>query len=282
MNKAILLSTVAALALVGSAARAADLGAAPYVREAAVTVPAAYSWSRFYIGGNVGGSAQSGAASSAADPMALSKLVSLSVQPPSTDTIGKGILGGIQAGANYQAGIFVVGLEGDIDWSDISGSSAPSWSAALTVPGGVIGPFSVNSASSAKLDWLSTARVRAGIEVTPRFLVYGTGGVAFGDATMTNSTSIMGPVTLGGSPHCLALCGGDSVSSTKTGWAAGAGMEYAVTQHWSVKAEYLHADLGTLSASYVTTGLAGIPSTTIHNTAKIQEDIGRLGVNYRF
>jgi opacity protein-like surface antigen len=75
-----------------------------------------------------------------------------------------------------------------------------------------------------KNTWLATARSRAGYAFD-RFLVYGTGGAAFGNIQANFS---LDPVS----------------SATEAGWTAGAGVEVAVAPHWSAKAEYLFVDLG--------------------------------------
>ncbi len=66
-------------------------------------------------------------------------------------------------------------------------------------------------------------------------------------------------------------------SATATGWTVGGGIEYAITQHWSVKAEYLHIDLGSKT-------IDALPAFTLRHlvSVKTTAEIGRFGVNYRF
>jgi iron complex outermembrane recepter protein len=175
-----------------------------------------------------------------------------------------GFVFGGTAGANYQAGPWVFGVEADGDWADSSG----------------FGTFTTTSTSSlcaggclTKDSWLATVRGRAGYAFD-RFLVYGTGGAAFGNIQANFSND---PVT----------------TSTKAGWAAGAGVEYALGSGWSAKAEYLFVDLGNGScttdcaiqnpnpAAMGNESPLGAP--TIPNVAvKFNESIVRAGINYKF
>ncbi|MEP9354737.1 outer membrane protein [Xanthobacter sp. KR7-65] len=102
---------------------------------------------------------------------------------------------------------------------------------------------------SASLGTLGTVRGRLGYAVGP-VLPYVTGGFAYGNMSVD---------TLGASQ-----------SKTLTGWTAGAGLEYALTEHWTAKTEYLYTDLG--SKFYDTLGAsAGTTSQT-----------ARIGINYKF
>ncbi len=76
----------------------------------------------------------------------------------------EGILAGGQLGYNWELAGFLVGLEGDISFSDFEGDAF----------------FGCKTASS-ELDWLATLRARAGVMATNDVLIYGTGGVAWGD-----------------------------------------------------------------------------------------------------
>jgi opacity protein-like surface antigen len=176
-----------------------------------------------------------------------------------------GFVFGGTAGANYQAGPWVFGVEGDGDWADSNG----------------FGTFTTTSTSSlcaggclTKNSWLAMARGRAGYAFD-RFLVYGTGGAAFGNIQANFSTH---PVT----------------TSTEAGWAAGGGVEYALGAGWSAKAEYLFVDLGngscttncaiqTANTNPATEGTTPFGPPIIPNVAvKFNESMVRAGVNYKF
>ena len=150
--KRLFLACVGVAALTGAAA-AADLyrpAPAPYYKAPAY-VPA-YTWSGFYLGVNGGG----GWGRSAWD------------STDGFDTSG-GLVGGT-IGYNYQIGQAVVGIEGDIDWADINGTTTA-------------GPF-CHSAARPATHWLSTVRGRLGY-AADRFMPYITGGAAFGDIHAT-------------------------------------------------------------------------------------------------
>jgi outer membrane immunogenic protein len=86
----------------------------------------------------------------------------------------------------------------------------------------------------------------------------------------------------GGSPYSGWS---DSFTSNKTrvGFAIGAGVEYAMTQNWTVKLEGLYADLGKNEASCPTTYCGTTNGTNLwranfeNSTALV-----RAGVNYKF
>lgn len=190
--KKLLLATVGVIALSVTAAQAADLSRRPMPAKAPAYVEPPFSWTGFYIGINGGGawgtSDFSGGVSNSFD-------------------VSGGLVGGT-VGYNWQTGPAVFGLEGDIDWAHISGSSA----------------CGIGISCDARNDWLGTFRGRLGYAFG-RFMPYVTGGLAVGDV----KTSITGF--------------GDS-TQTKAGWTVGGGLEANLTGPWSAKIEYLYVDLG--------------------------------------
>lgn len=188
-----------ALTIAASAAQAADLPRS--YKAPAYTAPAYANWTGFYVGLNAG----YGFGKSDWDVPAVS---------PNPN----GFVGGLTLGYNFQTGMWVWGVEGDIDYSAMKGS--------VDCTGG---------SCETKNSWLGTARGRLGYAGWNNFLPYLTGGAAFGDIKATSPA-------------------GD-VSKTKVGWTAGAGLEYAMWSSWSVKLEYLYVDLGTMDCG-VTCGAA--------------------------
>lgn len=122
----------------------------------------------------------------------------------------KGFVGGGQIGYNYQFGQFVVGLETDIQYADLKGDGLAG-----------LAPLS----STAKLDYFGTVRGRVGVAFD-RLLPYVTGGFAYGN------TKISYPAV------------GLSSSNTQYGYAVGAGLEYALTNNFTLRGEYLYVNLG--------------------------------------
>jgi len=83
------------------------------------------------------------------------------------------------------------------------------------------------------IDYIGTVRGRIGFLFTPALLLYGTGGLAYGQTNL--NLSLVGPA-----PFAL----GDHFRDTRSGWTAGGGLEAALSERWSAKAEYLYHDLG--------------------------------------
>jgi outer membrane immunogenic protein len=93
-----------------------------------------------------------------------------------------------------------------------------------------------------------TARARLGVLANPWLLLYGTGGAAWGQIETTLSQicgSGCGPASL------TSVAVSSSASDTRLGWVAGVGAEAMLSDHWSLRGEWLHVDLGTVSNAVV-------------------------------
>jgi outer membrane immunogenic protein len=179
-----------------------------------------------------------------------------------------GIFGG-RIGYNTQFGAWVAGLEGDFSSFNFSKTTTASGN---PFPGFATGSMVLTESISTS--WLSTIRGRLGYAFNS-VLVYGTGGVAFGKVGFTQSDREFSFNGLGFGNEA------SSASVTKTGWAAGAGIEYALTPNWIISAEYLHVDLGTVNSAGVVTSLN--PATaTLNFSTSLTSDIGRGGLTYKF
>ena len=154
-----------------------------------------------------------------------------------------GILGGIQAGYNYQMDSFVFGLEGDFSGTGIDGGT--SWAAGTRN-------------ASLDINWLATIAARAGVTMD-HTLFYAKGGLAIAD---TDYRHLGGPGLLKG-------------DATRTGWLIGAGVEHAFDDAWSAKIEYNYMDFGSKSISF-----PGAPGGS--RTIKQNVNVIKVGVNYRF
>ena len=150
-----------------------------------------------------------------------------------------GMAGGT-AGYNWQLGQTVLGLEGDIDWSGLQGTNNST-----ACP---------NGACSTSDSWLSTVRGRAGYAFGG-VLPYVTGGLAVGDIKAS----------------APGLPGG---TNTNAGWTVGGGIEFALPDNWSAKAEYLHVDLGDFNC--------GTACGTPNENVSLHDNVFRAGVNYHF
>jgi outer membrane immunogenic protein len=203
-----------------------------------------------------------------------------------------GFIGGGQVGYNWQVyNSFVLGVEADIQ--GLSGNSATRTVATgAAVPGllgGLFGDsFSAVHSIRGGLDYLGTVRGRLGWLFTPTLLVYGTGGFAFGGATL-NYGSVVTPGGFGGL-FMTSAAGGVNYSDTQPGWTAGGGLEWMFMPNWSAKAEYLYYDLGTVTQGFALVSNssflgAGPVDTAIFGgqvRARLNGNVVRAGVNYHF
>jgi opacity protein-like surface antigen len=162
-------------------------------------------------------------------------------------------LGG-QVGYNFQIGKLLLGLEGDYGFSNAEGGKPC--------------PNANFFSCTVEIDNLAFVTGRIGW-VRDRAVYYAKGGLAIADVRTGFEQN-------GGGMSTLGLVPNDHKTETMTGWALGAGMEYAITDRWSVTGEWLHFDLGT--ATFATT----CPSTDCTMRGKVDGDIARLGVNYHF
>jgi outer membrane immunogenic protein len=275
--KKVLLATLATAALASSAissgASAADLAPAPTTYAKAPKVSPATNWSGFYGGANVGygwGNVDTDLADATPPPsLGNSNILSQSLNGRSSGAIGGG-----QIGYNWQTGRFVAGLEADVQGSGIKGTATKSPYAVAFTPD--VGE-TLTASSEQRLSWFGTVRGRIGVTITPDLLVYGTGGLAFGEVGNTGNTIDMN----GGFP---SLSHPAMTSQTQAGWAVGAGAEWMFARGWSAKVEYLHIDLGTASATggELINGVASSNTERVGYTWHNSFDTVRAGVNYHF
>ncbi|HXZ17191.1 MAG TPA: TonB-dependent receptor, partial [Roseiarcus sp.] len=194
-------------------------------------------------------------------------------------------VGGGQIGYNFQfAPRAIVGFE--TDFQGVAGGSGATSIVDVKPSAAVPGNFVLGTlTASQKLDYIGTARARLGYLFRPSLLLYGTGGLAYGHATVDASSQILNVDPNG---NIVGLGGGASrLAATRAGWTAGAGVEWMFLPKWSVKAEYLYYDLGAYSLTSPQTTIA-LPSgpaafsgvTSYHGRANGQ--IVRAGLNYHF
>jgi outer membrane immunogenic protein len=264
---AVALATSAALAAgIGQAAFAADLPARPAPYAAPVISPI-YNWTGCYLGANVGGQYGSDDITTttsvnnfgAAGAAFLDALTPTTIHP-------QGVIGGVQGGCNAQFASFVIGFEADASW--LYGRQSRT----VTVGAGAPAPFLAGDfmTNEVKAEFLATARARAGVALD-RVLLFVTGGAAFGTVKTTDTLG-----TGGG-----AVVSTTNTTANRTGWTVGAGLEYAMTQNWLFKAEYLYVDLGSFDAAIACVAACiDVNDTTVHH--KYTDHIGRIGINYKF
>jgi outer membrane immunogenic protein len=227
-------------------AHAADLGRPPPPPPVQpVYVAPVFTWTGFYIGGNLG---------------------VVWTKGDVTDSFGDGFrfaqnavfTGGGQIGANYQWNWLVVGVEAAFDWLANNQNS----SGAVFVPG--VGSLQL----SANDRWITTLAARVGV-ANNNWLYYAKGGggwVGVNNPTLTN-------VTTGGSISV-------SNSNSNTGWLAGAGIEWAFAPNWTAKVEYDFLGLNN-STLTVPVGIPVIGGDVITTTNRDVQTL-TVGINYLF
>jgi outer membrane immunogenic protein len=229
--------------LLSSSARGADLGGyVPPPQSSPADALPPLMWTGLYVGLN-GGYAGS---RDVTHEVSATPYDGLNLEHFRSRT--NGFTGGGQIGYNYQLGHLVVGVEADFNYLDFSRSvTSPSAAVTESVSGSFVG----------------TVRPRVGLAFGPA-LFYATGGLAYGsvDTTITGNTAN----TLNASNTDMRI-----------GWSAGGGVEYALGRHWSLRAEYLHTDLGRADAS----GMA-LDTNTYTWRNHLSDDAVRLGINFRF
>lgn len=231
-------------------------------------VAANYNWTGLYVGGNVGwGWLRDSGETFCVNPAGVVSGPGCSAQTAAGDQIrGDGFIGGAQAGYNWQINNWVLGVETDFQGADIKGSVAAPINLVTIVP---IPPtvIAVENANE-KLEWFGTVRGRLGIALD-RFLIYGTGGFAYGHVRVDQNSV---PV---GVPGVFLFP--SSASVTKTGWTVGGGIEWAAAGKWSAKIEGLYYDLGSLSSA----GSAA-NGFMVGKNFDVRGEVLRVGLNYRF
>jgi outer membrane immunogenic protein len=239
---------------------------------------AAYNWTGFYAGVSAGyGWSQDTLSRSGIDPIFSTLVFAFGFVPTSAGVGSRGGLGGITAGYNYQTDRTIYGVETDFSYSGIRGSSQN-----VHVSLGPADP-TVTTLDEKKLDSFGTLRGRVGFLPAPSLLAYVTGGLAYGHAVASTTTTAFDST---GADQCQIGslgCTAGSTSGLKAGWTLGAGIESIVAHHWSVKAEYLYYDLGRTSyvSTYSSAPLAGRPAA-MQTSVRFNGSIVRLGVNYLF
>jgi outer membrane immunogenic protein len=260
--KKLLLAATALTAAAGSAL-AADLPARRMAPPPPMVMPA-FTWTGFYIGGNAGYAwSETSATLGGTDPLSAAAVAAV-LPNPTLKLKPDGFTGGGQIGYNYQFGNVVLGIEADAQYTDLASTASQ------------IGLNGNRISHRTTLQYLGTVRGRLGY-AWDRWLVYGTGGFAYGD--LYNRT--FGYVT----PTDVFPVAVGFKDRTETGYAVGGGVEYAIP-NWTmfgsaatVRVEYLHYDLGTRTIAVPTVIGAGPPLAT---KFKNDGDLVRAGLNFKF
>ncbi len=181
------------------------------------------TWTGFYGGINLGGFAATG--TTQWNP--LPSPAAFGFNGTTGDLGTDGFTVGMQAGYNVQLSpAFVVGIEGDITNDHTSKKTLSTWTAF-----GTNAPLAGSyTADIRTLEWLGTLRGRFGYLLTPRVLVYGTGGIAWSGVNYAAGAS--GPI---GAGYASSV----SFTETEVGYVLGGGVEFMNWDRWLLRGEYL-------------------------------------------
>lgn len=245
MKSFIKYTAAAAIVLAGavSAANAADL--APRYKAAPIAVPMMYDWSGFYIGANGG----YGWSSQCLDITAINSVGFASAEGCRSG--GGGVVGG-QIGYRWQSAAWVFGLEAQGDWANLRNSRTSlafpldTWRTGINALGLFTGQVGYA--------WNST-------------LLYVKGGAAVANQRWDLFDTVTG-------------IGIAQAERTRWGGTIGVGLEYGITQNWTVGVEYDYLWRVSDSRTFLTPNLA--PTTSI--TANTSSDVNLITarVNYKF
>lgn len=244
-------SGLAALALAAMAAAApayaADLPVAPAYTPATPPPPAIYNWTGFYIGGNVGAGLLSDSISQATTTAATTNLSATQTAHP------VGLIGGAQLGANYQFDKWVVGAEAAWSASNITGYG-------ITPAGAGVFAGTDQERNTSNPQWLAAVTGRLGYALND-LLFYAKGGGAWMHVQYTQDVLGAG-LTLNT----------QVLNENRTGFVAGGGIEYGMTENLSARLEYDFYDFGTETYQFAATPLNN--KSYLHTLT--------FGLNYRF
>jgi outer membrane immunogenic protein len=257
------LALVLAAAAISHRAFAADL---PVKAALKAPIIASDPWSGFYIGGTAGYGF--GNATTDLTPNAAALLGPGIGFPPfgplPSGPRMTGFVGGGEIGYNWRFGNMLSGLEADLSYSSLRASNSAT---GIPFIGGTF-----NTTIDAKLLWFGTVRGRLGFLATNDLLVYGTGGLAYGEAkTMVTGTNLAVPCPFN---NCFS-----GSTGTTTGWTAGGGVEYAFMPKWTAKIEYLYLDFG--NHSFVMNDAINVGASVTASTHQTV-NVVRGGLNYHF
>jgi outer membrane immunogenic protein len=250
------LTALALAAIIAAApAYAADIPRAPtpgYYPPVTIP-PAMYNWSGLYVGGHIGAALLQDTATTN---------TATRVQPAGTQTTLSpyGVAGGAQVGFNYEFAPWVIGAEAKFTATNTSGNA--------TKPTPLPGPFPPSEKSTSAPTWLADVTGRFGYAANT-YLIYAKAGAA---AMRVNyQQDLVSPV---------GLVSTAQLSTTRTGFVVGGGLEYGLTESLSAKFEYDFYDFG--STNYTFNLVAGGGPVVFPVAIQSYVHVITVGLNYRF
>jgi outer membrane immunogenic protein len=247
---------IVAVAVIAGPAAAADMGM-PY--KAPGYAPA-FSWTGTYVGANLGGVW----GSFDVNPATTNNLTGAVGAPGVMSINNSNVIGGFQAGYNWQIGQWVLGLEQDYQFTGLKQT------ATFAAPAGL---FLVGDSFAVKTDYLAATRARVGM-AWDRALVYVAGGLETGEFDVASSYVARGA---GGSP-ALGFTDADKLHF---GFNVGAGIDYAVTNNVFIGVEYRYLDLGKETYNLGAFTPAGAAAQTVASTVNLTASEVAARLNFK-
>ncbi|WP_157235588.1 outer membrane protein [Methylosinus sp. LW4] len=250
-------------------------GVGVFERPIGATATPVADWSGLYLGAN-GGYTWAGDTETAftyGGSGGFAALAAAGALAPNVALDSRGFIGGIQIGYNLNpSDKILAGLEADLQGLTVGNSTLSACRGS--------GVDSTFLQAQRNQHYLGTVRARFGYLVTPAILAFGTGGLAFGEAIL--NPSYFAPLH---SPILNFGVGNNGLVGyvdMRSGWTAGAGLEWMPSPSWSIKTEYLRYDLGTANTANIGplyyADKAGLSSVAWK--AHINGNILRAGLNY--
>lgn len=178
------------------------------------------------------------------------------------------LAGGVHAGYQQRYGRILVGIEADLnqlgqrDRSSITATVPTTTSQYLLE-------------QQVKTDLSISLRPRIGYvpeSGSGDLLLYVTGGLTYTRAKVFQKFTQL---------NVAYYSEGLSDSRWLAGWVAGGGVEYALSKQWSLKTEYLYANLGSIEKNNAS-GNPGFAAYTTNNRVDLTNHTVRLGITYRY
>jgi outer membrane immunogenic protein len=250
-----------------------------------------YNWSGFYVGAHLGAG---WARKQWSDPEAFCELTACFPSDLGSHN-AIGLLGGLQAGYNWQVGYLVLGIEAQYSFASLKGDHGNSFNFFLLTGEGFI-THEQDERYSTKIKGIGTIAGRLGVVSWPndRTLFYLKGGAAFVTEELARSSS---------SQTLLFFCDigcvvGEGIARTSTlsakhsrwGWMTGIGLEYGLLDNWSAKVEYNYLHFGNRTVRLEGTECVTEPPPTgticgpTFRDLDLRQEIHliKFGINYRF
>ena len=226
-----------------------------------------FSWTGFYVGADIGADWATSDVTATADPLGLGGPNNALLRQEGSRTLtASSVIGGLQAGYNWQTNNIVFGIEGDVAPLRASRTATPSFAC----PG--YGGGTCTYQEEFDRTFFATLRPRLGLALD-RSLIYATGGLAVARWSSTDTLFISA------APPPASTSG----SKTVAGWTVGGGIEYAWTNNWSVGIDYLYAYLGNMITVTPTLGpFNGGAFNDIHFQQHLTENLVRVNLSYKF